>query len=154
MRQFIPFTLDINLRTRSWFWMSIAALERQIRPIYGGVFKRINFRRSDTADLTDSLDTGSPKIALATCNKLRKKYPQNTLIKARYYSKSLPSLTRICLGVEILGSGSVAKIWRSHRSMRWRAIYQDNWRIDTVCDAARTSWIRQAFVHHQEFLNP
>jgi N-terminal acetyltransferase B complex non-catalytic subunit len=41
-----------------------AAIDRQIKPIY------------------DSLDTGSPKSAIVTCNKLLKKYPKNELIKA------------------------------------------------------------------------
>ncbi|KAH7922099.1 hypothetical protein BV22DRAFT_1037860 [Leucogyrophana mollusca] len=44
--------------------MSEAALERQIRPIY------------------DALDIGSNKSAIVTCNKLIKKYPKNTLVKA------------------------------------------------------------------------
>ncbi|KZP19497.1 hypothetical protein FIBSPDRAFT_920120 [Athelia psychrophila] len=40
------------------------ALDRQIRPIY------------------DSLETGSPKTAIVSCNKLLKKHPKNSLIKA------------------------------------------------------------------------
>ncbi|KAH7913728.1 N-acetyltransferase B complex non catalytic subunit-domain-containing protein [Hygrophoropsis aurantiaca] len=44
--------------------MSEAALERQIRPIY------------------DALDIGSNKTAIVACNKLVKKYPKNTLVKA------------------------------------------------------------------------
>ncbi|KAI5833927.1 hypothetical protein K523DRAFT_369462 [Schizophyllum commune Tattone D] len=44
--------------------MSLTALDRQIRPIY------------------DALDTGSNKSAIVTCNKLLKKQPKNTLVKA------------------------------------------------------------------------
>ncbi|KAG5647223.1 hypothetical protein DXG03_000758 [Asterophora parasitica] len=44
--------------------MSVAALDRQIKPIY------------------DALDTNSNKSAIVACNKLLKKHPKNQLIKA------------------------------------------------------------------------
>lgn len=60
-----------------------AALERQIRPIYGQSFPRPRAHPPSKRSLsaTDALDTGSNKSAIVTCNKLLKKYPRNELIK-------------------------------------------------------------------------
>lgn len=61
--------------------MSSAALERQIRPIYGLYFQ---FSASLWTNIpSDALDIGSNKSALVACNKILKKHPKNELVKVR-----------------------------------------------------------------------
>lgn len=59
--------------------MSSAALDRQIRPIYG---PSIHTLWSTVLRLcVEALDTGSNKSAILACNKLLKKHPKNDMVK-------------------------------------------------------------------------
>ena len=63
--------------------MSATALDRQIRAIYGEFSRTSTFAIPSWFTWTDSLETGSPKTALVSCNKLLKKQPKNNLVKVR-----------------------------------------------------------------------